>query len=485
MKNKLLKSIFAIVLCAIMLIPFTACGGGKPDGNGPDIPDIPTTGELQFDENGKVVFKNVTIRLETVVNGDDTGAFDAIVAKFNMVYDGKIAINTTHTGSGVYENTVASKIQGNNNPPDLIMSHQKSHKNFQVNGFLQPLDGIMEKSGITINMSNYAQGLAQYTKHGTNSLYSVPIDFQTHVALYNKEELAKINKTLPTNRQELLDVCDAYQKATSNTAIAWSTSADYFSNYVYISAVLQNGAKLYDETTFLADWYDNTANRTAIENANNSIRELINKGYARYNAGSSDNLNNFMAGKSLFYFCDPWSIDNLVSKYAEQKKVKKSELLENTIGGACFSGWFAMTDNAQKNAIFGDSHFFAMTKSVTDINKQAAILEFINWYTSDAESGADWAQAGHVSVSNVISDSNDYKTNMYVTSCINGFYPNINDLVCVGSTQYYDTVINNLKSLFAETVNDKTLDKSYNDSDDDKIIRSKQNAVNAVIGVFG
>lgn len=484
MKNKLLKSILAIVLCAVMLIPFTACGSGKPNDD-PYTPDIPITGELDFDENGKVVFKNVTIRLETVVNGDDTGAFDAIIAKFNMVYDGKIAINTTHTGSGVYENTVASKIQGNNNPPDLIMSHQKSHKNFQVNGFLQPLDGIMEKSGITLDMSNFSQGLAQYTKHGTNNLYSVPVDFQTHVALYNKAELAKIGKKLPTTRQELLDVCEAYQKATGNTPIAWSTSADYFANYVYISAVLQNGAKLYDETTFLADWYDNTANRTAIKNASQSIRELINKGYARYNAGSSDNLNNFMAEKALFYFCDPWSVEGLVSKYAEQKKVKKSELFENTLGGACFSGWFAMTDNSQKDAIFGDSHFFAMTKTVTDINKQAAILEFINWFTTDAKCGADWAQAGHVSVSGTILNSSEYKGNMYVTNCINGFYPDVNDLACIGSTQYYDTVINNLKSLFAETVNDKTLDKSYKTDDDDKIIRSKQNAVNAVIGVFG
>jgi len=155
------------------------------------------------------------------------------------------------------------------------------------------------------------------------------------------------------------------------------------------------------------------------------------------------------------------------------------------VGGTSASGWFAMTDNAQKNAVFGDSHFFAMTKNVTDINKKAAILEFIRWFTTDAGAGADWAQAGHVSVSKPILDSDKYKTNPYVVNFVNNFYGDINNFTCVGSTPYFDAILGNLKSLIADTVNNKTLVAGYNKESDHSIIKGKQDAVNNQIGFFG
>lgn len=481
MKRKFLLTIIAIIMCLVTVFACVACDGNTPDDN-----VVPTTGELNFDENGNVIFKNTTIRLETVVNGDDTSAFDAIIARFNMIYDGRISINVTHTAQGVYETTVANKIENNNNPPDIIMSHQKSHKSFQEAGYIQSLDNIIEKSGIKIDPADYADGLAQYMKLGTDKLYSVPIDGQTHVLFYNKAELAKTGMSLPTNREELFAVCKKYMEVTGgNTPIAWCTGADYFANYVFISAILQNGATLYDSKTYMTDWYDNETNRNAFINASESIREIINLNYASYNASSSDNLNNFMKGQRLFYFTDPWSMDGLVNKYAEQKGVDKTTLFNEVLGGASFSGWFAMSDNSQKNAIFGDSHFFAMSKSVTDITKQAAVLEFIKWFTTDGTAGADWAQAGHVSVSKVINASDTYKNNSYVTNFIGNFYPDINDFTCVGVTPYYSAVINNIKSLFSETVNTKTLGGSYNKNDDAKVIKGKQDAVNNQIGFFG
>jgi ABC-type glycerol-3-phosphate transport system substrate-binding protein len=436
-------------------------------------------------EDGKVIFSNVTIKLETVVNGEDTGAFDAIVQKFILLYDGQISVNNTHTGADTYEDTVVAKISNNNNPPDLIMSHQKSHRNFADYGFIQPLDEAMEKSGIQIDMSNYATGLAQYTKHGTNNLYSVPIDAQTQVVFYNKKELAKTGMTLPTNRTELVNVCNAYKTTTGNMPIAWSTSASYFSNYVYLTSLMQNGLKLYDETSFMTDWYDSEANRTAIVNGNESIRELINSGYAAYNVAGATNLSNFLKGKTLFYFTDPWTMESLVNAYAEQEGCSTEDIIAEYLGGAASSGWFAMTDNAQKNAIFGDSHFFAMTKSVTDINKKAAILEFIKWFTTYATAGADWAQAGHISVSQEILKSDKYKTNPYVVNLVNNFYGDINNFTCVGSTPYYDVIIGNLQSLFADAVNNKTLVAGYNKENDFGFIKGKQDAVNNQIAFFG
>lgn len=486
MKNKFLKALLAIALCTVMVFPLAACGndggnGGNGGGNGGTFTP---TGELQFDEDGNVVFKQVSIKLETVVNGDDRDPLQAIVSKFNLLYKGKINVVITNTDALSYENSVSSKIANGNNAPDLLMSHQKSHRNFADNNLIQPFDNIMQQSGINIDLSNFSDGLAKYAKHGTDNLYSIPVDGQTHVCFYNKKELAKTGFTLPTNRTELLAVCDAYKKSTGRNAIAWSTGADYFANYIYLTACLQNGAKLYNEDNFQVDWYSNEANRTAITNASKSIRDLINNGYAKLNAASSDNLTGFLSGSSLFYFTDPWSMLNLVNKYIDQEKCTQAELFENILGGACFSGWFAMTENAQQDLIFGDSHFFAMSKTCTDRTKQAAILTFINWFTTDAGAGADWAEAGHVSASKSITNSNTYKTNAYVTNFINAFYPNIDNFVSVGSTPYYAEVIDNLKGLCADTINENTigLDKT---PDDARFIRQREEGANNNIGFFG
>lgn len=464
MKNRFLKALLAIALCAVMILPLAACGEDN-DGGGNNGGNPTPTGELQFDENGKVIFNNVTIRLETVVNGDDKDAFNSLVDTFNILNKGKIRVNYTNTPAASYESTVAQKINYNNNAPDLIMSHQKSHKNFQTNGLIQSLDGIMEKSGIQIDLSNYSDGLAQYSKLGTSNLYSVPADAQTMVVVYNKQVLTDLGKNVPTNRQELLDVCAAYKTKTGRPAIGWETGGDYYSNYVYITACLQNGAKLYDQNTLNVDWYSDEANRKSLQDASESIRELIVNGYAELAQSGSNNLTTFMNGNSLFYFTCPWSLSSLVSSYASSKgNISEATLLSDYLGGACTSGWFAMSDNAQKNYLFGDSHFFAMSKTCTDVNKQAAILEFINWFTTNASAGQQWARAGHVSASKVITASDEYKNDAYVTNFMDAFYPNIDNFVSIGVTTYYEPVINNLKSLFANTVTENTVKMSTADA---------------------
>lgn len=489
MKKNTFTTIFCIALCAVMVFAVCACSPVTPDGpNNPD-PDIDankwwtTEGELAKDSEGKVQFKNVSIKLETVVAGDDKDAFNMIVNKFNREYNGKIIVTVTNTGAGEYEKTVASKITNNSNAPDLIMSHQKSHKNFADNKLIQPFDEAMEQSGIVIDKANYADGLAQYMSAGyANRMFSVPADAQSMAVFYNKELLASLNMQLPTNRAELLALCEAFKTKYETNPIAWETSGDYFGEYVYTSAILQNGGKLYDQSTYLTDWASNSANLTSIINASKSIRELFSAGYANFNESGSSALSTFLKGQRLFYFTDPWSMSDLVTKFAKEKGVSESKLMANTLGGTSFAGWFAMTDNAAKNNVYGDSHFFAMTKNVKDINKKAAILEFIRWFTSNAEIGADWAKAGHISASKIISANTAYSESAYVTNFVANFYGNIDNFRCIGSTPYYDLLIPSIKAIFSDTVDASS---NHSDESDTSTIRQKQDAVNNNIGFFG
>lgn len=483
MKKKVFRTIICFILCIVTAVALCACSPKNPDN--PDKNKWWTTeGELEKDADGKVVFKNVSVKLETVVAGDDKDAFNMLVQKFNREYNGKIRVNVTNTGHSEYERDVAAKITQNSNAPDLIMSHQKSHKNFADNHLIQPLDEAMEQSGIKLNMSDFASGLAQYSSLGyEGKTYSVPVDGQSMVVVYNKQLLAKYADHAPTNRAELLDVCAKFKEDSTNggkAPIAWATGGDYFVNYVFLTSLLQNGATLY-KNDYTVDWYDNETNRAAFKAAFKSFRDLFDSSYANLNEAGSTALTEFVAGKRLFYFLCPWSLTSLVGEMASKNNVTEAEAIESYLGGASLSGWFAMSDNENKNAVYGDSHFFAMAKNVTDINVKAAIVEFIKWFTTNATAGAQWAKAGHVTASNVIAASETYKNDAYVSGFISKFYTDINNFRCVGNTPYYVDTLSNIQGIFADTIGNK----NATDASDEATIKSKQNTVNNNVAFFG
>ena len=480
MKRRISKVLTAFMLCVCMLFS-AACGGGGNNGEN----WWTNEGELTKDENGNVVFDNVEFKLSTIVNGEDKAAFNTLVTKFNRLYDGKINVIVTNIPAESFETTISKQITNKSNPPDLIMSHQKANRNFADNRLIQPFDEIMEASGIVIDLDNYAEGLAQYSSAGYEDVtYAIPVDAQSFVVFYNKKLLAKYADSVPADRESLTAVLKAFKADSTNNGkapIGWSTGGDYFSEYVFLTAILQNGGEFYNKDDYRAEWVDDETNFAAFNSANQSFRELINNGYANYGEADNKVLSEFMAGERLFYFTTPWTMEAMVENYAKQLGVSSERLMDEYLGGASMSGWFAMSDNPAKNSIYGDSHFFSMSRSVADVNKKAAICEFVRWFTEDSSAGAEWGRAGHISASNKITEAEDYQNNPYVSNYIYKFYPNIDDFHSIGATPYYEAIISNLSGIFTDTVGNT---KNPSAESDKASIKQRQEAVNAQIDFF-
>lgn len=67
MKKRIICGIVSLI-CAFSCV---ACSGGNDSQDNPNGEWWETTGTLNTDENGKVVFEDVEIRLTTVVTGQD------------------------------------------------------------------------------------------------------------------------------------------------------------------------------------------------------------------------------------------------------------------------------------------------------------------------------------------------------------------------------------------------------------------------------
>lgn len=481
MKKKILGAI-CLSLAAAFTVPLAACGGGgdlNEDGTW-----WSTTGELNKDGNGNIVFDDVSLRLSTIVSGVDKTPFGDIIAQFNAEYRGQIHINTVYLTGDNFEKDVAMKVNQNaNNAPDIVMLHQESLKGFLEYKVVQPYDLAMEETGIEIDLTAFAQGVNQYAQAGTDYRFGVPFDAAGMVVYYNKDLLKEItgSDTVPQTRSELLSVCRQFkEKYSANYPISWEASGDFFCQYLMPTAVLQNGGYLYKDDLYV-DWYNDETQRGIYKDAIQSVRSFIDGGYAQRGVHEMAGATDFMQNKSIFYVTMPWYRENIVSGYAQMNKIDQAAA-EEKISGASVSGWFAMNDKTSDNAkkVFGDSHMFAMTKTVKDINQKAAICEFVKWFTQRADIGAQWAEAGHVTLSNTVASSTAYTENKTVVNFIDKWYPHLDSFTTMGITPYYSTVNENLRTLLSESL----LLTSPKETDYLDLIKTKQNAVNSKIDML-
>lgn len=476
MKKKILSAL-CLSMAFAFAVPFAACGGGE-DIENPDGTWWSTTGELT--KNGdEVVFDDVSIRLASIVSGVDKTAFTQIISQFNAEYRGKINVALTYIGESDFETKVTGDITQNaKTAPDLIMTHQRSMKSFLNYKVIQPYDVAMNETGIEIDLSSFAQGVNQYSNVGTEYQFGVPIDAASMVVYYNTDLLGQYSDKVPETRTELMKVCSDYLTATGNTPISWETSGDFFSKYLMPTAVLQNGGYLYKEDLY-GDWYDNETQRGIYVKAIESVRSYISNGYASLGVPEKGGAADFLNNKAIFYVSMPWYREDIIDGYASQNNVTVAEA-ESKIEGASVSGWFAMSDEKSDNAkkIYGDSHTFAITRKVSDINQKAAICEFVKWFTTRADIGAQWAEAGHVTLSNTIASSTTYTQNSSVLNFIDKWYPYLDAFTTMGITPYYSDVSDNLSALLSEALIDG------DPANDESFIRTKQNALNSQIDIL-
>ena len=196
---------------------------------------------------------------------------------------------------------------------------------------------------------------------------------------------------------------------------------------------------------------------------------------ARHAESESSNLTRFLNNQALFYIAAPWTLNSVINAYASQNGISRDAAIADYVGGTSLAGWFAMSESENANKIFGDSHFFAVSRTCTDINKKAAICEFVRWFTQTGSVGADWAGAGHISASKIVTASEDYVANELVTNYINNFYPSLDDFVCIGNTPFYSTWTSSISSLAVSTTS------TSDGSGDDAYIKTAQDNLNNTI----
>jgi len=473
----------------VTLVSLSACNTGNNDKKSNDgtqkvaieNPWWTTTGSLTFSEDDTLELDGVEISLETVVAGEDETAFRNIVEDFNEENEYGIRVTVGSTNQSNYEQSVAQRIQQETNAPDLLMSHQKAHKWFADNHFVQPFNEVIEQSGLEFNISNYMEGLGNLSDLGyTDTQFQIPIDAQSMVILYNKDLLSKLGyESAPASNAELMEICSAFKTkypGDDYRAISIPMDEAFYNNYVFNTALVQNGVELYSQSDYYVDW-TSEKNTQGFTNARKAINDLINSKYMNYGEDGTTGQNRFFSQKSLFLFCLPWNINSLLATFASQNNINVQSVKDNFVGGCTMANLFDVTgESSTAEAIFGDSHAFLMSNTVTDINEKAACLIFAKWFTENAQAGAEWAEAGHISASHTIANSDKYTENAFVNNYINEFYLDLNQFQTIGNNPYYSDLTTVLIRTTTELTNSTT--------DINKILQASEKEINDIIASY-
>lgn len=486
--KKCIRNLAAFAV-AMLLFTSVGCVTKRPDDDDKNLPSIDNpwwtdSGEITKDSNGNIVFDDVNIKLTSVICGYDQNGFETLIDQFNRKYNGQINITHQVYSQDVIDERVMQQIQNETNAPDLILTHQKTHAYLASNKIIQPMDAAYELAGIEVDKSDFLPNFADYCDLGYEGrMFTIPVDAQSMVIYYNKNLLSKYNAELPQTRAEFLQLCKTVQNGerASNSqfnAVTCGADYDFFRMYLLPTAVLQNGGELYGSNG-LVHWTEGD-NFTAFSNGVKAVKELADEGLWDSTDSNESARAKFCKDNALFYISLPFDANTIFSAYASASGHSVDVVKTQDIGGFSTAGLFALdgAPESSKNKIFGDSHAFTMSKTVTDVTKKAAIAVFVNWFTTNVDVGIEWAKLGHTTASYTIRGNAAYNADSYVSEFSNMFYGDINNFVTAGKTPNYTLIFSDMQTALLNC-----LRNASNDYDIKTELANAQKKINASIGL--
>ena len=465
-----MKKINKLGLVAITALLATGCGPTSTP-SGPTNPDVDPTnpvvdeGDIVRDDNGSIIFNDVTIKLWSVTTGDDAGTQDEIISSFNELYNGMIKVETTHISRYDMEQLLQTSMDfDRQNAPDMLLSHGSRANEYVEREWLQPIDTWAEVAGIPIDKNDYVESLLNSVTI-KDSIYGLPLDVHSTMIVARKDILDKNNLPMPTDFASLVSVCEQAINMAANGELwirgentegsakdEWRKASKidqycpfpmsygdmWVHEFLSYTVALQNGGTFINSDGYPAWNTPEVASglellRGILNPTSTTVNTLpLSKNFgADYDVGDTP----LRSGNALFKFQGPW---------AWQTEMNTFETMLKNDGGASnivtipLSNLFANdTSKAYASKIKGEGHAFMLMTTVESATKKAAAATFADYMVN--YSGIEWAKRGHLPALKSVELSSDYKEDPAYDAYIKN-WGTCDDYVVIPATPYYSTI---------------------------------------------
>lgn len=371
----------------------TTSNPGGPSGE----PSIPT-------------FNNVALTFGNPITGADGTAMRQLVKRFNEDYAGQISVEETFLPEVDYYESLIATIPLKRSF-DVALIHSYRIPSFANKNLLVPLDSLTSSIGVGISRENYIESVYDSMIYD-NKLYGVPLDVHSIMLYYNKDLLMQHNVEVPTNRQELI-TAGKKMPNTPSGGYGLPLSTTWPSEYIFTTALYQNGGKEVDTTSMMPAF-----NSSAGEKALKTVADLIHKeNLSPLNVSVDADMLMFQQGKAMFHINGNWMLNSMIDSGVN-------------FGVTSLANMFVDTPSATSEKVAARSHTFVLPQGRNDTTKQQAAMVFVKYITENAYL---WAQSGgHIPASNIARATDEYLALPHHQT-----YGDVNDYTLNAPSPYY------------------------------------------------
>lgn len=484
-----MKKRYLLILSSLVLAGCT--GNSVPNSNnktssGGSSTTVVEDGDIKYDDNGNIIYDNVTIKMWSVTTGEDAKTQDQIISQFNELYSGMIKVETTHTSRYDLEQLITTTMEfDRKNAPELFFSHGSRASEYVSKDWLQPIEPYMNKAGLIIDKEDFTKSLLDSTTVN-NDIYGLPQDVHSAMIVVRKDILEKNGLKIPTNYYELVEVSEKAAEMASKGQLqirgenSFGTAADvwrtakttepYYSfpiaygdmwvhEFAGYTAAIQNGSTIADDKgnptwnndgavqglQVLRDWCmpnENSVNKTALSKIYGSD----------YDVGNAP----FRQGDAIFKLLGPWEYQSNLTEFDRDLKNDGGSSNITTIS---MSNMFAKDSTKEyANKIKGEGHAFMLMSTVESMTKRCAAMVFADYMVNN--SGVEWAKRGHLPALQSVQNSDEYTSDPAYEQYISK-WGRCEDYVVIPPTPYYSYVDSYFKNAvqksMAQSFSSKTI----------------------------
>ena len=412
--------------------------------------------DLVLDDEGKPSFDEpVTLKMWSIIGDPDQVVFAKLVQQFNLEYEGMIQIDVVYQGHFDYYTALDTTYQTDFEAsfPDICFMHNERTVEYAYKGYLYPIDTLFGKTGVDIDTTQIYDNIGRVTMY-KNRRFALPVDAHGFLTQFRQDIIKKNGlgfddntRFIPNNRAE-------YQTLLENLRSKADAGELLVRN---INRGEDHSWKVADKNSFYPEFTQSTdpdglsalyANNGSLANeAQDTITFGENEGFKTYLTDQVDRYNNKLMGESgtntemfgrgntVMFSEGPWWVAQTYSSQWNNSELKRAGQLgvsqedaNDPVYSAPYTAsrptsWWTLDENQgteHGTKWYGNGHAVSLTRHVTSLQKAAAALTFMKWYTQGSPIDADeadenynlttWCSSGHIPAWKNVYESKSYKT---------------------------------------------------------------------------
>lgn len=406
-----MKKFLAIILTLGLAISAIACGSNDKSSSSLESSPTGETTQQEDTEEANLDTQETSndnssneIVFWSLLGGADGELINAMIDEYNALDTGYTVKHYIQDWGEYYNKLSFSVLSGE--APDVAIAHVTRLAQLADQGVIKPLNEA--EGSESIDWNDFINDVAQ--KAEVNGVaYAVPFDFHGFLLYYNTDILTQAGVLASPDEQleiksfdEFTGMLEKVSQLEVNTnsnkeddifPLALQTDGDVPYKVWYTFYLQCGGTPLLSD-----DGNELTLDDEASEKAIEALISLYTNGYAGV---FNNQWEDFKAEKSAF-------VISLTSDlYAF------NTALSDKMGVSAFPALF------NNSKTFADSHSFILpVKESRDAEKEAAVLDFINWMVNSGK----WMETGHFPTTETVFDSEEYNALPYVQNYKDAVY---------------------------------------------------------------